>query len=658
MPTQLTPQQLRSMFDGQTLRLTWLDAVNNYNRLRVHADGELPIWLIKDARPNESDAARDYREKIYEPETQNPIERVFGVFEKIRRSPDWMIRFPTEVPPIIRAGETMEDYCTLNYPVYGNFEDWLFEDGLRNAGLDANAIIAVIPKEFAVAPTEFLQPVVYIFNSPDVVDFVADDYAVLKSKELSSLLSPEDQQIQVKSGNISTDYSSDILNRYQWNKYITESFKIGQVYYVITTNYFQKWELKKDGSFQLTQQYAHGLNELPAWQMPGKFQYRTGQYILKRSLLKPMVPHLNKAARESNDLDAGIIRHLHLQKWSINNRKCAACSGTGKVPSADGPVTCKQCDGKGKPTGTSPFEDVIIEQASLGQQSIPTPPVGYVEMPSEILKIANDRIAEHIQKSLDAVNMGHLGDVQLNQSGVAKAYDDDDVHTVVYAYAEILADIANISIYFMNKLRNKNLITNDDDLKKLLPIIPVPEKFDIVNTNLLLTEYQAAKTAGLNSIILRELQKEISQKKFYANPDVKDYIDIVMDVDPFPEKTIEEKALLEGQGLVTKQDIILSNYISDFVNRAMEESKNFGELTREKKREVLLKYANEKLQELSTADNIMQDILQSSSSTANANGQPANTNASSSNGNNNQQQNLKQLGGEVSTVKRLAQNNV
>lgn len=656
MQTQLSATQLRAMFDGQNLRLTWQDAVNYYNKLRVHADGELPIWLIKDARPNESAEARDYREKIYEPETQNPIERVFGVFEKIRRSPDWMIRFNDEVPAIIRDGETLQDYLTEKYPVYNSFEDWLFEDGLRNAGLDANAVLAVIPKDFAVAPNEFLQPIVQIYNSPNVVDFVADDYAVLKSAELSSLLPPDRQKALAGANSISSEYNSDWKSRYQFNKYITETFRIGQVYYVITLIDYQKWEATSDGSYQLTQQFIHNLNELPAWQMPGKFQSRTGSYVLKRTLLKPMVPHLNKAARESNDLDAGIVKHWHLQKWYINNTKCKACNGSGKVPSDNGPVDCKKCEGKGRPTGTSPFEDIVIEPAALGQQNVPVPPIGYLNIPSEIVKIANDRIADHIYKALEAVNMEHLDDTQLNQSGNAKAYDGDEVNTMLYAFAEIITTIANTSVYFMNKLRNKNLVAGDEALKKLLPVIPVPEKFDVVNAGMLLTEYQSAKTAGLNSIILREMQKDISQKKFYANPEVKDFVQTVMELDPFPEKTAEEKALLEGQGLVTKVDIILSNYISDFVQQAMEENKDFLSMKRSQKREVLLKYANEKLQELDTANNIMLDILQANAATQT--GQQPGAAAAGANQPSAQQQNLSTLSKEVSTVKKLGQNNV
>jgi hypothetical protein len=618
MATQLNPAQLRAMFDGNRLRSIWSDAVNNYNRLRVHADGELPIWLIKDARPGESDAAREYREKIYEAETQNPVERVFGVFEKIRRSPDWMIRFSSEVPAIIRKGETLQDYITENYPVYGSLEDWLFEDALRNIGLDANAVLAVIPKEFIVAGADYIKPVVHIFNSPDVVDFVAEDYAVLKSKELSSLLSQEQQMNRIRSGN-TQEYNTRLKNLYQFNKYITESFMPGQVYYVITTNEYQKWEENSSNKYELTGLWVHGLNELPAWQMPGKFQNRVGKYVLKRSLLKPMVPHLNKAARESNDVDAGVIKHLHLQKWYFGDNKCKTCSGTGKVPSANGPVNCDSCNGEGIRTGTSPFEDIIIKPSKIGDQAIQTPPVGYVTLDPEIIKIANDRIKEHIYKALEAVNMSHLADAQLNQSGTAKAYDGDEVNTIIYSFAEMVTGIANMAVYFINKLRYAKLISNETELKKLLPVIPVPEKFDVINFSMLLTEYSTAKNSGLNSIILAELQKEISEKKFYANPIVKDFVQSVMETDPFPDKTNEDKTLLEGQGLITKRDAVLSCYIGDFVQQALEENKNFATLSRKEKKDILLKYADEKITELSNASEVKQDIFENDRPSENGN---------------------------------------
>ncbi len=601
MPTILTPEQLKACFTGTNKRLDWQDAVDMYNKLRVHADGDTPIWLIKDARPNESEQVRDYREKIYEPETQNPVERVIGVLEKIRRSPDWMIRFPVETPAIIREGETLQDYLEDYYPVYNCFEDWLFAEALRNTALDANAVILVMPKNLEVNPNEYIEPVAWIFNSPSVIQFVADDYAILKSDELSSLLSPELQQSRLLSAKSISDAST---------KTKTESFVAAQVYYYVTTFFYQKWEETKDGKYQLTQQYIHNLNGLPAWQMPGKFIKRIGSDTLKKTLLRPMVPHLNKAARESNDLDAGVIMHLYLEKWRINNTPCPNCNGAGKIPSVEGgPKPCKTCSGTGLASGKSPFNEIQVKPQALGQANIPVPPVGYVVKDPEILKLQNDRIEQHIYKALESVNMEHLSDTQLNQSGTAKAFDGDEVNNVIAAFADMLVSIANDSVYWINEIRYNHVVPNEKQREEMLPVIPVPEKFDVVNTSMLLTEYQTAKTAGLNSIILAEMQKEISQKKFYANPDVADFVQLVMDLDPFPDKTIEDKSLMEASKLATQEDIIISVYISDFVKRAMEEDKAFAKKPIEKKREVIEKYAKEKMDELDTAAQLSQDIL-------------------------------------------------
>lgn len=608
MATQLTPEQLKAKFTGTSKRLSWQDAVDLYNKLRVHADGDTPIWLIKDARPNESDQVREYREKIYEPETQNPVERVIGVLEKIRRSPDWMINFPTEVPAIIAKGETLEEYIDENYPVYGSLEAWLFEEALRNVGLDANALIVVMPKTLQVTKNEYLQPIAQIYNSQNVIDFVAEDYAIVKSDDLSSLLTPEQQQQRLNSVRSVSDY----------NKTKTESFTSGQVYYVITTAWYQKWEETAEAKYQLTQQLPHNLNALPAWQMPGKFLRRIGTNVLKKTLLNPMVPHLNKAARESNDLDAGVIMHLYLEKWRINNTPCTNCNGAGKVANpTGGPTTCKTCAGTGLASGKSPFNEIQIKAAALGQANIPVPPVGYVVKDPEILKLQNDRIKEHIYKSYEAVNMEHLADTQLNQSGVAKAYDGDEVNTMIYAFADSLVNIASTAVYWINELRYKSIVPNEEQRYAMLPVIPVPEKFDVINTSMLLSEYQIAKTAGLNSIILAEMQKEISQKKFYANPDVADYVHTIMDLDPFPDKTIDEKSMMEAGNLATQLDIVTSIYISDFVNRAVEEDKNFNSKTNTQKREVIKKYAEEKVAALSTSKQISQDIMGDQNNPAN-----------------------------------------
>jgi len=599
MPTVISPQELKARFTGFKVNLIYQDSIDLYAQLRVHADGEMPIRLIREQRPNESDAVQKYRQSIYEPETQNPIEKVLGVLEKIRRSPDWMMQFSDDIPPIINEEETLEIYLTKKYPIYDDIEYWLFEEVLRTLGLDANAVIAVLPKDFAQQEgTEYMQPIGQVFNSPNVIEFIPEDYAVLKSDELSSMLSPE-RQMQIMNNQKALQTLTSGAN----------TFSKGQVYYVITTSSYQKWEEAEDGKYLLTNTIMHGLNELPVFQVPGKFMARRGPYTLKKTPLFPMVPHLNKAARESNDLDAGVIMHLYLEKWRVNNIPCTDCHGTGQVAGADGPTTCHVCKGTGYATGKSPFNEILIRPQGLGEGNIPTPPVGYVDKNPEILKVQNDRIELHLRKALAAVNMEHLSETGMNQSGTAKAYDQDEVNNVIYTFAGMLVSVANTTAYFINELRYKNIVPNEDDRKAMLPIIPIPEKYDVVSTSYLFSEYQTAKSAGINPIILTEMQKEIGAKKFYANPTVADFVNTVMNLDPFPDKTTEEKGQMESQGLAAKIDVVLSNYINDFVRRAMEEDKDFAKKSDAEKREVLEEYAAEKVEELSAASQIKTDLF-------------------------------------------------
>jgi hypothetical protein len=173
----------------------------------------------------------------------------------------------------------------------------------------------------------------------------------------------------------------------------------------------------------------------------------------------------------------------------------------------------------------------------------------------------------------------------------------------------MLTAVTNAVVKHIIDLRYGGIIASPEERAKLYPVVPVPEKYDVINSSFLINEYQVAKTAGLNGIILAEMQKEIGQKKFYANPKVSEFIQSVMDLDPFPDKTTEEKGAIEAQKLATKEDVVLSLYISDFVRRAQEEDENFSSKSDIEKREKLLEYAAEKVEELSAAAQIQQDLF-------------------------------------------------
>ncbi|GEO08760.1 hypothetical protein [Segetibacter aerophilus] len=608
MPTILSPEELKARFSGTKKSVAWNDSVLLYHKLKVHAEGEMPIHLIKAARPNESEAVRTYRQSIYEAETQNPIQRVISVLEKIRRSPDWMIRFRDDIPAMITKEETLESYIDGKYPVYKTLENWLFEEALKAIALDANGVCIVMPQDLNVNGMEYIKPVAMIFNAPQIVDFVTDDYVIVRSDEYSSKLSTDVQQTRAQA--IAGFTGNPFLDASSSNRVDLPYSTSAMVFYVVDNYSYQKWEEVDGGMYMLTQQYVHGLNSLPAFQLPGKFHKRMGSSVIKTTPLNPMVPHLNKAARESNDLDIGVVKHLHPQKWRINNIQCGECSGTGKTLVSGSTTQCKACKGEGVSNGSSPVDEIIIKPAAIGEQNIPVPAMGYVEMNVEIIKIQNERIEEHLYKALAAVNMDHLSSTPLNISGKGKELDRDEMNSVISWFAESLVFVADHVCKWVNELRYKGVVADEVKRNDMRPIIPVPEKFDIINTTFLITEYSTAKTAGLSSTILAELEKEIAQKKFYSNDEVSGFVQTVMDCNPLLGLSIEEKSLLSGSGLVTKEDAIMSVYITDFVNRALEEDKNFLDKSKVDKRKILLQYATEKAALLNTAATMAQDIFE------------------------------------------------
>jgi hypothetical protein len=88
-----------------------------------------------------------------------------------------------------------------------------------------------------------------------------------------------------------------------------------------------------------------------------------------------------------------------------------------------------------------------------------------------------------------------------------------------------------------------------------------------------------------------------------------DFVETTMELDPFADKTVEEKALMLSNKMAKDVDIILSIYISDFVKEAMEENKDFNDMTTKEKRVILDQMAQDKLDSMSPAKQVMTDIL-------------------------------------------------
>jgi hypothetical protein len=217
--------------------------------------------------------------------------------------------------------------------------------------------------------------------------------------------------------------------------------------------------------------------------------------------------------------------------------------------------------------------------------------------------------------------MQFLEQVPTAQSGVAKAYDRDETNNTFYGIATDLAQIMEKIAYLVAKWRY-GIIYDDATLRSMCPICVVPNNFDIVGSQFLLDEVKQSKDSKLNDSVISQIEIEYIRKRFPNDTRLQNVLINSYQLDPMSGLTEDEKALLMSNRGATKQDYIISTYITDFINKAYDEYDNFGSKTRDEQHNILNKYAEEKLKEINNRDKLATKIfgIDTTSNSADAKG--------------------------------------
>lgn len=538
--------------------------------LSVHANGEMPDDKILSRRPSEPEEIKNYRKTIYVPKTKQAVSKVIASLEKIRRAQDWSIAYdPEKVPSSIAKNETLEQYCEYNYPTHTSITNWAFAELLKRSLIDANGIVAVVLEQLPKSKSEYCKPVAKFFGCDQIVEFVEDEYAVLKSKDTT------------------TYYTEDKRGRRRVNTN-------GAIYYILTTEQVVKYEQTGAATYDPKQVFTHNSGRLPAWKVGGLYLARKNNDTIYESRLAGMIPDLDEAAREYSDLQAEIVQHIHSEKYAYTSTECPHCKGKGNIRDTDGKiVTCSHCNGTGKVLNTSPYGIHLIDTARAGELQVPTPPIGYIQKDTQIANLQDQRVRNHIKDALAAVNMEFLAETPIDQSGVAKAYDANELNNFVNSIAEDLVRNIDNVYWFINEYRYRTIVPNDETRRSMLPAVNVPTKFDIANTTILMQELQGARQAEANPEILRMLETNYAKVQFNTSPDARAQLEAVLDLDPLFGVKEENKMTMLQNGGITETAYIISCNIHAFVRKAIFENKDFCEKNLTEKMKILEKYAEE-----------------------------------------------------------------
>jgi hypothetical protein len=579
---EFTQKEIDNYFKDRAYHPFYKEANEISEMMDVHAsggknpDGTLTNRLVKllhERRPNEPLEVLEYRKKIFVPKTKPTFSKIFSSLQKIRRSSDWSIRYEGEFSRIAE-GETLEDYCESYYPGFTSLTNWVFTLMLRKYLIDPNAVVYVSPITMDVQVNEYLRPIAEIFDSKNVIDFVEDDYAVL--------LNP--------TGAI----------YYAENKPVK-----GRSYIICTTKQILRYDqVNGRGSIVLTSAYDHNLGVLPAFKLKGVIIEQTGSSYLYESRISGVLPELDEAIREYSDLQAAKVLHIYPERWEITQSECVSCKGTGIRPNPlyTGPdcgcaaqITCDTCHGRAY-TVAGPYNKILIKPAGMGEQNIPTPPAGYVEKDIEIVRVMEESIEKHIYNALSAINFEFLAEKPLATSGIKTAMDGDELNNTAHSIAEDIVSAMD-NIYWLTALWRYGALYSADDIAEMVPNVPVPEKFDILSAAHTQQELKSAKDSKNNPVIISALEIDYATRRFNADPDVRDRVQLILKLDPLPNITEDDKmSRLSNKG-ITLETYIISSNIQEFVQRAIEEDKKFIDLDLEKQKEVMQRYADEILNE-------------------------------------------------------------
>jgi hypothetical protein len=568
---------LEPYFDGRRVRTGHKKTVQMYKALKVHADGEFPEELIHERRPNESAKIQKYRRTVFKSITKSPVQKVITSLTKIRRSVDWGIIHPREAyPSNVPDTEHLSKYTGEKFPRVDSFENWLFSICFKNYILDANGVVLYMPINRDARENEYLEPVPFIFNSPQILEYRAGQLLIVKIEEDTAIL----------------DAGNDEKAQKYW--------------LAVNSEVVQKWAIS-EGGFVMDWEYKHNLGMLPAIGLGGQYKENAGTHVIRESRISPMLERLDEAAREYSDMQAEVVQHIHSERWQWATQKCTKCTNELGIPQGfinddktRKKVTCPSCDGM-KTVAGSPYTQMVVRPSKelTGESAAPIPPAGYITKETKIVEIQDQRIDEHIFKALSSINMQFIDKVPQNISGRSKEVDREELNNFVYGVAQDLVNIARKSMEIIAEYRYRIAIKDEKKRKAVLPDIKVPEKFDLLSSSYLSDEISRLKEAGANPVIIAALEKEYAAKKFYNDPSVRDLLTLILDLDPLASVSEEDKMIRRANKGITDVDYVISSNITELVREAAQDS-SFISSPRDKQMETLRKMAEAKMKSINS----------------------------------------------------------
>lgn len=557
---------------GEKRHEMYRSTVTHAEDMSVHLYGVKPTKLLEMTRPREDQETKDYRLSAYQPTTKSTAGKALSIVSKIFNPTLYNIQWPKDQS---KSSQELEKYTTEDYPRHNSVIQFLQKVALKKMLADPNGVMAISVRNPFISDTERPEAVIKLHGSKSIWWFDERMYLIFKKEEESK-----------KGYNIFhfEYYDGSVMSEFTVQKINATDIEV-----------IELWK------------YEHNCGEVPVWSLGGTPEINdAGEEILK-SFFEPAIPFWNLAITHESDLFGAYINHLHPIRTELseecdyvdkNHQKCLR--GSLKDPSTGAVTECPSCHGSGLKSVKSPYGVYKFNREKLEGTST-LEPVSYVTIPTEPTAMLEKRVELQHEKGLNALNMDVINKIGENQSGVAKVIDRGELYDFLYNISSIMFDVhlSNVFYYF-NKIMfgvADSSMSKDND--KNLPTINKPVQFDISSAMELIEQLKQAKDAGLNPQYIREKQKSVNEKEFASDPELRQKMSLMLDLDPCPEYPVEELDAMAGR-FVPKKYIIIHHNIEKLVEQAIEKKKGldaFANLEREDQFKIIEELAEELLKD-------------------------------------------------------------
>ncbi len=539
-------------------------SVEMAENISYHAvKGVFPKKLFEHRSPNETKLESDYIEKNYKQLTLPVFIDYLSTIGRPLGDGNWGIDYKKDASEYSASDLTFQNYVEYKLPIYGSLENFVKFILPSIKSIDANAFIAIRPKEIPYVQNEFgeklvdsnklYEPTIHYFESKDVIDFEQSEYYLFLSK-----------------------MKSDV-------EYGGKKQKVGNVYELYTDNaiyFIIQNGLKTDNSFNVEIFYQHDLKKCPVHQMMGIPQLVNDKILWQSPFLYST--DLLDLVTTNGNWEQAMINSCVFPVKVMFGSKCEFRDSYGNI-CQDGKLlhegkesTCSSCNGQGLKSRISPLGTLLINPTTKfeqGEEKATQDPLKYISPDVTTLEFIHKKVESDTLKARSILHLRNKNTNVVTNDGTVTATEILDDSKGMYAFIKPISDqIFTIYEFCLNTIGRQRY---GDKFEA--PELSYPKTFDFKSAEDYLNDISNATANNLPPSFIQAALMQYINAYYGDNQNTNRIFKLVISADRLFGLSQDDINMKLARGTVSKWEDILHSSSLNFINDSILSDEKFIE---------------------------------------------------------------------------------